>query len=185
MNASLGAPKKSFTVRRDSWPPCELRAFELGGDVTTTVGMSIQPQPFVEAQVGELAKMLRRIELGVAVHKDVPESLATVLRQFLSGQARYPWNSLNWLGNGHTMPCDAFGAKSPFQAVLFLIAPPGGPKVALPSVDGEPVNLLWLVPITNNERAFARKNGSAALVERMKSAGVTWMFKPRDEVPLG
>ncbi|MBS2026839.1 MAG: suppressor of fused domain protein [Deltaproteobacteria bacterium] len=184
LKASLGEPKKSFNVRRDSWPPCELRAFDRDGDVTTTVGMSIQPQPLVEAQVGELAKMLRHIELGVAVHKDAPESLATVLRQFLAGQTSYPWSQLTWLGNGHTMPTDAFGSKSPFQAVLFLIAPPGGPKIALPDVDGEPVKLLWLVPITTNERAFARKNGSAALVERMKAAGVTWMFKPRPEVSL-
>ena len=184
LKASLGEPKKSFNIRRDSWPPCELRSFELDGDVTTTVGVSIQPQPFVEAQVGELAAQLRHIEFGVAVHKDVPESLATVLRQKLSGLSGYPWANLTWLGNGHTMPSDAFGPQSPFQAVLFLMAPPGAPKIALPRVDGEPVNLLWLVPITNNERAFARKNGSAALVERMKAAGVTWMFKDRPEVSL-
>jgi hypothetical protein len=39
------------------------------------------------------------------------------------------------------------------------------------SVDGDPVRWLWIVPITEGSRQFAKEHGSASLVSRMAYQG--------------
>ena len=41
----------------------------------------------------------------------------------------------------------------------------------LPTMRGDPVNILWCVPITAAERAFAEEHSSAELWARLQAAG--------------
>ncbi|MCB1053517.1 MAG: suppressor of fused domain protein [Acidobacteria bacterium] len=82
------------------------------------------------------------------------------------------------------MPCDAFqgGPGREFSSVLLVSAPPGAPTLHMPSFRGDPVSLLWLVPITDSERLLAQEQGSVALVQRLWAAGNSWDFRPRHSV---
>ncbi|HEX8916757.1 MAG TPA: suppressor of fused domain protein [Humisphaera sp.] len=53
---------------------------------------------------------------------------------------------------------------------------------AAPACRGDPVTLLWAVPITEGERALARSAGRAALTERLAAAGATWVHRDRTPV---
>ena len=99
---------------------------------------------------------------------------------YLSGQTNLPWNRHTWLGEGHTIPCDALSRArqdSAFTAVLLVRRPTGAPVIELPDFRGDPVSLLWAVPITEPERALAMDSGSAALLERLDRAGAGWMHR--------
>ena len=108
---------------------------------------------------------------------------------FSSGnsQANLPWSRYTWLGNGHTVPCDALPANRqgpPFTAVMLLTHPVGAPEVELPSYRGDRVNLLWMVPITERELSFAIEHGSPALVSKLVDAGAGWCSRSRSEISV-
>lgn len=54
--------------------------------------------------------------------------------------------------------------------------------MSLPSVRGDAVTLLWMVPITEVERRFAIEFGSEALSERLSASGVSWLMHTRSSV---
>ena len=58
-------------------------------------------------------------------------------------------------------------------------------RTDLPDFRGDSVTLLWMMPITEEERAFATTNGSPALLERLARAGRGWMLSRRGVVPPG
>lgn len=54
--------------------------------------------------------------------------------------------------------------------------PEGIPRVSLSTPNGHPVSILWVVPITEAEREFAKVYGSAELLTTLKEHGVTMTF---------
>ncbi len=98
----------------------------------------------------------RRIELGVLLPADASEKQIRRVLSYVSGQSRFPWSEYAWLGDGHTMPYDAWpDARFAFSALSakHLIMP----RVEIPDAFGDPVTLLWMVPITKEERALAKR----------------------------
>ncbi|MCE9532180.1 MAG: suppressor of fused domain protein [Planctomycetes bacterium] len=71
---------------------------------------------------------------------------------------------------------DAALRGTPFKNALFLdpIVPPH--RDFRFSIDGDPVSLLWHVPITDKERAFIQEQGTNALLERMAERQLPWIF---------
>ena len=70
---------------------------------------------------------------------------------FLAAQSDLPWQQFTFLGHGHTISCDVLAADpalSAFSALLLVKDPPGAPGFELPEMGGDPVNLLWTIPIT-------------------------------------
>ncbi|MCP3774470.1 suppressor of fused domain protein [Paenibacillus sp. MZ04-78.2] len=53
--------------------------------------------------------------------------------------------------------------------------PPHAPAIALPEIGGDPVNLLWMIPITEEERKYAEEQGTERLFARA-SATEEWIF---------
>jgi hypothetical protein len=83
------------------------------------------------------------------------------------------------------MPFNAMPAGSSrreFTAMLFQREPLGAPKVLLPPLRGDPVNVLWLLPITESERATAMGQGSAKLAELLAKAGHGFVHRDRESV---
>jgi hypothetical protein len=180
----FGNHEKYYAIDGNKWPPKALIRIPVeGATVLVTAGVSIRPQPQVEpADNGP--PPYRRIELGMAV-SDVPEDALGELMNFMSAAARYPWRHITWFGHGHTISCDAVPpgpGGHEFPAILLLSSGLGREKLELPEVHGEPVDMLWIVPITQKERALAQEKGSKALVERLEAAGCSWVFRPRDEI---
>ena len=178
---SLGVHQRYFPADAGKWPPRFVAAFEpaAGGRAYLTGGMCIRPQPRIDRENAE-PKTARRVELGLWLQEAlVPEEKRLVA--WLSGQSDLPWARTTWLGDGHTMPCSAL--PSPFTHLLFTATPEA--EAELPQAGaffGDPVRLLWGVPITGAERELAVREGSFALLDRLRRAGATLPAGARAEV---
>ncbi|MGE0495010.1 MAG: suppressor of fused domain protein [Vulcanimicrobiota bacterium] len=158
---SLGTQTNYYSIDSGGWPPMGVVQLSTGDGVTVlaTVGMSVRPMPGVEMALEDPVGH-RRVELAIALRGHDTEALA---RQ-LSGLARYPWGLMTWFGQGHTVPFTGLAGK---PAVLLCKA---GPDIAMPGFRGDPINLLWLVGITEAQRNQAMGQGSDSLAE-----GLDWV----------
>lgn len=158
MARTLGA-QQEYKEERVAWPPLGVGVFQSDRAVTVaTVGMSQRPMPGVElAHVDP--RLQRRVELAVAL----PHGASELMRERVAGllvlASELPWSRYTWLGHGHTVPADAFKG-TPYTGVLVASSARFGAKVPLPEVDGDPVTLLWLVPVTAEE--LPKVKGGAA-----------------------
>ena len=134
----------------------------------STIGMSAQRMPVVE-QVVEDPTEYSRIELAVAT--TLPSGVAALVFLWLAG---YPWRAVTWFGPGHSVRWydkpSTFPLGGGYEGVLLLEDParlPGPPVPDLSgfSVDDDPVRWLWVVPISEHSRLFAKERGSATLVQ--------------------
>jgi hypothetical protein len=163
---ALGRAGRYWDVGGDALPTVGIseRPAERGRDYTvlSTVGMSCQRMPAVERYI-DRPDAYARIELAVATRAD-PRDAA---RLFL-WLARYPWQSVTWLGHGHTARWyhrpETFPPGPAFQGVVMLAGPPGLPPLSGFTFGGDAVRWLWLVPVTAAELRLAHEHGHAALI---------------------
>ncbi|HEX2316152.1 MAG TPA: suppressor of fused domain protein [Thermomonospora sp.] len=152
--------------------------------VLSTLGMSCQRMPTVELYEDEVSPYAR-IELAVAT--TLPSQRVGSVFPWL---AQYPWRSVTWFAPGDvvkwyhepaTFPLNPPGrADGPWSGVLLLDDPsrlngPPAPDLTGFVFGGDPVRWLWLVPITDEERRYAKSEGSNALVRRLRDEGRTWL----------
>ena len=187
MESVLGPHAKYYAIDGDEFPPRALLRFDLPDTfVFITVGMSLFPQPLVERYYDDPSPY-RRIELAAAVDGRCPEADAEELGSYISAEAGFPWQQFTWIGEGHTMNCastprscggDAFGA------VLFSTKLPKTPRIALPPFRGDPLNVLWMLPISQAEREFAQRHESEALLQRLAGTGCDFVIRKRSPLKL-
>ena len=155
-------------------PPTRSRPFT----VLTTIGMSCQRMPVIE-QYAEDASSCARIELALATTMPSPEAA----RIFL-WLAQYPWRAVTWFGPGHSIRWYHEPATFPLgggnTAVLLLDEParllgPDVPDLSGFTFGGDPVRWLWIVPISERERLFAKERGSASLVTQLAAQRRSWV----------
>jgi hypothetical protein len=160
-----GPHHRYFAIDGQQWPPKCLTVFQRDHKLAMiTVGVSIRPQPRVELQMPDPEKY-RRLKLGVCTDATLPEDHLKRIASYVSGQTSLPWSMNTWLGAGHTIPSDVFadlsGGRLPYA--LLSSTHPVVPPVQLPQFRGDEVNLLWMIPISENERRFAMEKSSAVL----------------------
>jgi hypothetical protein len=155
-------------------PPTPQRPYT----VLSTVGMSAQRMPVIE-QAGEAATAQARIELALAT--TMPSAAAARIFLWL---AQYPWRDVTWLGAGHSVPWYHEPGTFPLgglnAGVLLLDDPtrllgPDVPQLGGFRVAGAPVRWLWLVPVSERERALAAERGSASLITQLASQRRSWV----------
>jgi hypothetical protein len=146
--------------------------------VLSTIGMSCQRMPTVELyedNVGEHA----RIELAVAT--TLPSQRAGSIFPWL---AQYPWRAVTSFAPGDNVKwyhqAQTFPLGPRWEGVLLLDNPnrlegPNAPDMTGFSFGGDPVQWLWLVPITEAERQFGKDEGPDALIERLAAEGRSWV----------
>ena len=181
----IGECSNYYAIDGGEWPPKALVKVPTDkGTVFVTAGVSIRPQPAVEMAVEENPEQQRRIELGICLGREIGPDAVKAVMNYISAQTNYPWERYAWLGEGHTFPCDSIPSYGPveFPAVLLTAVPGGTPTINLPSYRGDPVNLLWLIPITGAERSLAEKEGTDALMELLDNAGHGWVHRNRHSV---
>lgn len=91
--------------------------------------------------------------------------------ELLRRLAHFPHDNKTWLAAGHTMPNGTppqlmFGSK--VLDTLLFIPTIVGPDKELPDrlrLDGDPVNLLWVVPITTAECELKLNDGIGGLLD--------------------
>jgi hypothetical protein len=155
-------------------PPTAQRPYT----VLSTVGMSCQRMPVVE-QLGDDPSAAPRIELAIAT--TIPSTDAARIFLWL---AQYPWREVTWLGSGRTIPWYHEPATFPLgggnEAVLLLDKPgaligPEVPDLAGFSVSSEAVKWLWIIPVSQRERALATERGPASLVTQLAAQRRSWV----------
>jgi hypothetical protein len=169
----VGAGKQPL-VGVSERPPTGLRPYT----VLSTVGMSCQRMPVME-QMGDLAKGGARIEIALAT--TMPSADAARIFLWLG---QYPWREVTWLGDGRCVPWyhepSTFPLGGGNEAVLFLDKPgsllgPDVPDLSGFSFGGESVRWLWLVPLSDRERAIAAERGPASLVTHLAAQRRSWV----------
>ncbi len=133
--------------------------------VLVTVGVALRPQPNVEMAT-ETPEQLRRIELGAVLPGSWPEEAVQRFERYITGQSGLPWAEYTWLGPGHTIGCDSW-QNPDYAAALLQYEHAGAPRLALESVLGDAVNVLWFLPISDEERQVAINEGSQRLTPRI------------------
>jgi hypothetical protein len=183
--AAFGRPTHVYAIDEGAWPPQVLVRCARGDAVVlVTCGMQLRPQPSVELHV-EDPRPLRRIELALGMERRLFELAPERIVAWMSARAQQPWRRLSWLGHHHTVPCDAIPSAPSgpaFTGALLLRHAIGAPEVAFPAFRGDPVTLLWLVPITGDERGLADRAGSEELARRLARKGHG--FVHRDRAPV-
>jgi len=185
IEAGLGCVHtKYYAIDGGNWPTKALLRFDTpDAFVLVTVGVCLRPQP--ELGLPDDPRDHRRIELACAIGRGFGEAAAKTLASYIAAQSALPWSDDTWLGEGHTIPCDAVPvgpSEGHFDAVMLTRSPPGAPSISIPEFDGDPVNLYWLIPISEAERKLAMDSGSEVLLERLRRDGVTWVHRDRPEV---
>ena len=90
----------------------------------------------------------------------------------LKGLAKMPFNDKTYLHWYHTVPNGQPMTAKPSELTSFFFLPPyfEDPKFDNLHIDGDKVDILWMIPITEREREYAIENGSQALEEVFKKA---------------
>ncbi|NOU56944.1 suppressor of fused domain protein [Brevibacillus borstelensis] len=165
----LGPIDNYYAIDGGHWPPkAMVKIVKEEITYVVTLGVSILPQPKVE-QYTETPEQLRRFELAFACETEWLAKNEKQMLQYISGQTSLPWSSLTFFARGHTIPCREIGQIHERFTSVLLAQPANAPAISFPDMGEDPVNLLWMIPITDEERQFAENHGSEALIQR--SAG--------------
>lgn len=176
----FGNVEKYFAIDGDKWPPKAIVSIpQESGHIHLTLGVSIICQPTVELAT-ETPEDFRRFEFGFYASSDLSSSVVEAMLSYVSGQTTLPWSSLTWLGNGHTLGCSVFADIPGSEMTAILLSKTFGHKKQIDlSVEGDSVNLLWMVPISSNEREYSKENDSDKLLELLRQKGVNEISKIR------
>ncbi len=162
VEAVLGKHSNYYAIDGGNWPPkAILRIPRPGGTALVTIGVSSRPQPNVEMSTDE-HEQLRRIEMGAILPTNWPDEAVKRFASYLSAQSNLPWTHYTWLGPRHTIPCDSW-LNPEFPCALLTHEHAAVPRISLGTQFGDPVNILWFLPITAAERETAMNRGSAAV----------------------
>jgi Suppressor of fused protein (SUFU) len=145
-----------------------------------TLGISLRRQPAVEMYYEDPAPH-RRFEFAACVSPTVADELITKSVHYIADQSDFPWQQFTFLAHGHTIGCNTFASDPGLRehsALLLVKNPSGAPKFNLPTMDGDEVSLLWMVPITAAERELAQKVGSKELLPRMRPPEMLHVISP-------
>jgi hypothetical protein len=140
-----------------------------------TSGMSDRPM-HPPADVGRDG---RRAELVLYVDLPGP-SLARLLQTL----ARLPHEAGGWLGAGHTIPNGDPPAPlfpgSRLSSVLLLdsVVAPERDTYRVVEIEGDPLHILWPVPLTAAELAFKIEHGSLALLDVFNERQFSFVLDP-------
>ena len=165
---TFGDHSNYYAIDGGQWPPKAIvRIPRPDGVVLVTIGVSVRPQPRVE-MFTEQPELLRRIELGVVLPARWTDDAVKRFASYMSGQSGLPWNRYSWLGSGHTIPCDSWENAS-FSFALLQPSHPAVPTPTLEPLFGDPINILWFVPISAAEQQTAVNHGSKELTQSLPS----------------
>lgn len=153
----FGRCENYYAIDGEQFPPKALiRGTRDGVIYGITAGVSLIPMPNIELYDPDEFRTDRRTELGFAAAA-VHEELCSQMYSYLSALSAYPWRENTFLAHGHTIP---FRQIAGFAAVL-LVNPKLVPELECPEYEpfrGDAVNLLWVVPITNEVYRFAQEH---------------------------
>jgi hypothetical protein len=92
----IGPYEKYYAIDGDRWPPKAMLRIPVPSAVAlVTLGVSIRPQPKVEMYTREPG-LYRRIELGLCLSAEFPDTVIDAASRYVSAQTNLPWNRYTW-----------------------------------------------------------------------------------------
>lgn len=169
LSKAFGAePATSFVLPVSGWPPRMVLRFDLPThSILTTIGASVLPQPNARLAMDD-PRPIRRMELAVAVPTTATQDQIMAVGSHFGSLSTWPWRANFWLGDAQTIEFPAWPVAT-FGVAAVQAEPPaldGGP-ILLGEEEGDPVNLLWLVPMTVDERDRAADPSDQMEVARL------------------
>ncbi|MCC5815372.1 MAG: suppressor of fused domain protein [Leptospira sp.] len=194
LESKFGTHKKYWSADGGKFPQLGIALFTPdhmpGVKVFSTVGMSAQNQPTIELYHKEYEKF-SRVELLLAFripeHSDRSEEW---VQHLIGEMIKFPWNTGKWFGHGHTLQMNR---KDPDQLYLdfntCLLRNISHPDFyscfeelpnlgSLESENGNPVNFLVLIPISEEEKIISQTEGSAKVLAKLDELGMGWIHDP-------
>ena len=180
---NLGNSDQYFAIDGNEWPPrgLFLKKGEVK-DVFVTVGLSLLPMPGVE-MYSEHPNEINRIELGLLLNSGLPQAELNLIGSWISGQASIPWKRISWFGNGHTITFNIL-SNTKMTSVVLVKHLNNLPDIELEDYRDSQVNILWMVPITENERNYIMDNGFELFSEKLNNIGSEIFNIHRNEIDL-
>lgn len=176
IESQFGKHSNYYAIDSGKWPPkALLRIRTTDAWILITIGMALRPQPKVELSY-EDPSPYRRVELAVSLSPNLSDDDVMEVAVYMSAQSDYPWSAYTFLGDGHTMRSDEFEqiSEKRLRFALMHIASPNSDKLVLPHFRGDPINILWLTPISEREQLYAMEIGSSKLAEQLGRTGYDW-----------
>lgn len=161
----FGDYRKYYAIDDGAFPPRALITGEKNEICyCITAGISLLTMPVVEQYYHDNPNDFRRIELGYAVVKRHEPSMQ-VMQSYISAIKNIPWDEITFLGHGHTIP---FHGIKGYSAVWLLNSEllEGIDTPKYEKIQGDKVNLLWLVPLKENEYEWIKEHSSEEALER-------------------
>ncbi|MGL5784908.1 MAG: suppressor of fused domain protein [Alphaproteobacteria bacterium] len=175
----LGECQKSYAFERDL--PTINRVFQFEqGDVVylITATMSLHMQPGLGLKVNA-PENFRRVEIGFALDRAYFETYESEIVGLMTYFAVYPWHECAWFVHDDTIQCfEGFSKKELFPFGVFVHGKEIGGLFDIPFPDfrGDPVNVLWLVPISRETFLLIRDMGAHAFFSKYQ--GFSVIFRP-------
>lgn len=152
LEATDAPPQNYFSIDGNKFPPRGMVQIDRSDStVLLTVGMALLPQPMVELATNEPSRF-RRIELGLKIPREVATDLVVnEARKKISQLAAYPWSHLTWLGSGHS--CSFSGVFQDREHAMLIddALVRNDSSDGMPRFRDDPVNLLWLAPVSQRD----------------------------------
>jgi hypothetical protein len=157
----FGEAGKYFAIDSGHWPPKAIQCFQKGGLLTAlTVGVCVRSMPNVELAM-ENPSIARRVEFGIQLNIGEMDANAESILEWMSRITNYPWHRLTWFGHGHTSALPA-AILPEYAGVFYFQDQQGNSALDLGTFEGDPINLLWMVPIDDEElKSIVEKTTSA------------------------
>lgn len=180
ITSNIGNIEKYYAIDGGKWPPkAMVKVVKDNITFIFTLGVSILPQPKVE-QYTEQPELYRRFEFAFAIESEWLSKNEKQILRYISAQTSLPWANLTFLAASHTIPCKEIKSIQRNFEFILLSKPESAPQVNLPLMNGDMVNLLWIVPITAKERKYAEENGSEQLIANQKDNDY-WIFNGKSK----
>ncbi len=162
----FGAYEQYFAIDGDKFPPRALVTGRRSGTVYgITIGMSLFQMPKAAYFCGKYALDFCRTELGFAVSEQL-QGFVEVMAPQLSWMAAHPWEKLTMLLHGDTVNLSNVPGF-PAAVLIHPDAVTGMEKPVYPAFWGCPINLLWVVPVTQQEMMYLKQHNVAALLQHV------------------
>lgn len=174
LRAAFGAPAETRVIESDH-VPFRIHRFERKSDrgpvhMFVTSGMSDERMKVPR----EAGPARARAELVFYASSAKPEYWA-----WLAWLAQFPFVDSTWLGFGHTVDnTKPLFPKSDLRYFFFLETLVQSDRALFESIkiEGDPVNVLWVVPISTAEKELKAKSGVGALLDVLDAKRHPWIF---------
>ncbi|MDV6234197.1 suppressor of fused domain protein [Leptospira ellisii] len=151
--------------------------------IYSTIGMSAQNMPCVELFHKNYEDYARiELVLSVKIGSEGLERSESWVPHLIGELIRFPWNMAKWLGHGHTISMtrkDPEALYLDFASVLFrdlssFSAATAPDLSGLISENGKQVRFLTLLPLSEEEKEYAQKDGIQSFNQSWDRKGLPW-----------